>query len=249
MVQELGLIHAVAKVVPAPAISGPRELVMRAMTLAGSEAEADRRIAYLLIDDAVELMLRTLLELPGHFTGAEPRARRALESADFSELLDAVWADRADRLIGLDAKEFELLHRGRHRLYHEGAGVDVSPDRLEVYLALAQLLFRRLFNEDMGLRPPGGPSVGMLFLERWADLEASSVSLGSSLEEGTPPPLTLGQLARGLVRVGIMSAAALAETDALRSLRHRYVHAGGTSIDPEAFARLEHLQAELLGRR
>lgn len=238
-----------SKAVPSPAISGPRELVMRAMTLASSEAEADRRIAYLLLDDAVELMLHTFLELPAHFTGIARDRRERLEADRFRGLLGAVWSAQGASLVGLDAREFELLHEARRRLYHEGAGVDVSVDRLEVYLALAQLLFRRLFNEDMGLRPPGGPSTGMLFLERWAELEIGSVALRSSLEEGVPAPLTLGQLARGLVRVGVMSPSALAETDALRALRHRYVHVSGTMIEPEALTRLENLQAELLGRR
>lgn len=101
----------------------------------------------------------------------------------------------------------------------------------------------------MGLRPPGGPGPGAVFLERWAELEEASLALVASLEEGSPAPLSLGQLARGLVRVGVMSAAALAETDALRALRHRYVHVAGTTIGEDVLARLEGLKTDLLGHR
>lgn len=222
---------------------------MRAMTLAGSEADADRRIAYLILDDAVELMLRTYVELPAQFTGIDRAERRALDKADFCQLLDTVGSLVEDRLAGLDLREIELMHAARRRLYHEGSGMEIGADRLEVYLALAQLLFRRLFHEEMGLRPPGGPGPGTLFLERWAELEQASLALIASLEEGAPPPLTFGQLTRGLVRVGVMSGHALAEAEALRSLRHQYVHVSGTRIDESATARLDSLSAELLGRR
>ncbi len=222
---------------------------MRAMTLASSESDADRRIAYLILDDAVELMLRTYVELPSQFTDVDVTQRRALESASFEGLLDAVRTFAAPKLLGLDLREIEFLHQARRRLYHEGSGIELAADRLEVYLALAQLLFRRLFHEDMGLRPPGGPGPGTLFIERWAELEDASFALATSLEEGAPPPLTLGQLTRGLVRVGVMSTAALAECETLRTLRHRFVHVSGTSIEPDAVTRLESLSAELLGRR
>lgn len=44
-----------------PWISGPSEILQHAINLMSSDNEADRRIAFLSIDNAVELILKTFM--------------------------------------------------------------------------------------------------------------------------------------------------------------------------------------------
>ena len=88
------------------------------------DTDASRRIAMILIDNAVELIMKTYLTLPARVTSIHiSRKERDQYCATFPTLLDGIEAVAGDKIIGLELGEFEWFHRLRNELYHQGNGL------------------------------------------------------------------------------------------------------------------------------
>ena len=77
----------------------PRELLEHADTHLRGDSAFDYRIAFISIDNAVEVMVRTFLGLPRRARGREGPSRKAFEAAsDLPDLRDLLeeHADRPD---------------------------------------------------------------------------------------------------------------------------------------------------------
>ncbi len=100
----------------------------------------------ILIDNAVEQMIKTYLNLPKRVVGFSiPRERRNRIAESVPEMIDALEEFASDKLDGVDVGMLEWHHRQRNQLYHEGFGLTVSLDSLNVYLELAKSLIKNLF--------------------------------------------------------------------------------------------------------
>ncbi len=98
------------------------------------------------IDNAVELTIKTYLGLPKRITGLTISRKEFAEIAEsFPSLLDAVEKYAQDKLAGVNLGEIEWYHRLRNQLYHQGNGLTVERDKVEVYAELANVLFKNLF--------------------------------------------------------------------------------------------------------
>lgn len=74
-----------------PWATGPRELLRHGLELLHRGSEADRRLAMIIIDNAVELTIKTFLGLPKRITSIQvPRARYQELAESFPKLLDAL---------------------------------------------------------------------------------------------------------------------------------------------------------------
>jgi hypothetical protein len=158
--------------VNAPWASGPGEILKHAIHLLSEDSDTNRRLAFILIDNAVELTIKTYLGLPRRVTGMR-LGRKELEeiSENFPALLDALEQYAADKVIGVNIGEIEWFHRLRNQLYHQGNGLTVVRDKVEVYSELAKLLFTRLFGMDLPVpQTKRTRSVGE-FLRYWSELE------------------------------------------------------------------------------
>jgi len=155
-----------------PWITGPRELLKHADSHLGGNSAFDHRIAFVSIDNAVEVMIRTFLSLPKRARGREGPPRKALEAAfGFPDLLDLLEKYAEDLIRGIELGDIEWFHRIRNSLYHEGNGITVEVEQLKSYRVVAGILFENLFDIKIEKTEPNVGGVTAAFLEQWAELE------------------------------------------------------------------------------
>ena len=100
-----------------PWASGPSELLRHGLSLLADDTDSNRRFAMIAIDNSVELMLRTYLELPRRVTGLRISRQKLQDMSDsFPSLLDAIEEHASDKLTGIDLGEIEWYHRLRNQL-------------------------------------------------------------------------------------------------------------------------------------
>jgi uncharacterized protein YutE (UPF0331/DUF86 family) len=142
-----------------PWTSGPRELLDHASGHFDLSSPFDLRIAFISIDNAVELIIKTYLGLPKRIRKIDGPSRRKLSEASnsFPDLLDLLELYGVDKLEGIDLGDIEWYHRIRNTLYHDGNGVTVDKEKVDSYLQIARILFDNLFDErvssDGGIDP------------------------------------------------------------------------------------------------
>jgi hypothetical protein len=128
-----------------PWVSGPREILQHAINLMSSGKQADYRIAFLIIDNAVELTVKTWLSLPERITHIKVSKNEFDEnSTSFPGLIKLLEAKAPEKLVDIDLSEIEWYHRLRNQLYHQGNGLTIEPDKVEKYLEFAKSLFYQL---------------------------------------------------------------------------------------------------------
>jgi len=83
-----------------PWISGPKELLEHSVGHLAGATSFDYRIAMISIDNAVELAIKTYLQLPKRVRGTEGPSRKQFDekSRSFPDLLDLLEEFAADRL-------------------------------------------------------------------------------------------------------------------------------------------------------
>lgn len=196
----------------------------------------------ILIDNAVEQILKTYLHLPTRISGISvPRKRRDEASYSFPSLLDLVEEYGGDKLDGIDLGMIEWYHRQRNQLYHEGFGLTVSIETVEIYSELAQNLFANIFGAKLGLPQSGENLLGEM-LTLWSRVERGmrklAVKLGliDSPADLTRPQAILYEAAR-------ISDDETDELVELRELRNQIVHGEAdykTRLTDEVIARLKY---------
>lgn len=129
-----------------PWASGPGEILRHGLELLSKDSDTNRRLAMISIDNAVELMVKTYLGLPRRITGLSITRKELQEIGEsFPALLDALEKYAPERLDGVDLGTIEWYHRLRNELYHQGNGLTVERDKVEIYAELANVLFKNLF--------------------------------------------------------------------------------------------------------
>jgi hypothetical protein len=205
------------------------------------------------IDNAVELMSKTYLGLPQRVTGLKiSRSEYQEFSESFPKLLDALEKYASDKLDGIELGEIEWYHRLRNQLYHQGNGLTVEKDKVEIYAELANILFANLFG--FRLVEPEEDSTVILgnFIQAWVDFEKTLADAASRLEVDTRgrPVMSL-QVVQVLANEGLVSRAELEEINQIRKIRNEVVH-GVTSykdtLQPEMAKRLTSITNELQKR-
>jgi hypothetical protein len=164
-----------------PWTSGPRELLDHAHDHLTKGSDFDHRIAMISVDNAVELMLKTYIDLPNRVTGLSLTRRQRNEyTADFPSALAAVEGLVPDRLSGINLGEIEWFHRSRNRLYHDSDATTVGRHQVEGYLKHAERLIQALFGPASPLPPSRGGKLTepefMALLERNAGPDAVRVA-------------------------------------------------------------------------
>src|SRR5262245_41320584 len=116
-----------------PWASGPGEILRHGLSLLKKDTDANRRLAMIAIDNAVELTIKTYLGLPKRVTGLGISRKDFQEIAEsFPALLDALEKHATDKLTGVDLGEVEWYHRLRNQLYHQGNGLTVERTKVEI---------------------------------------------------------------------------------------------------------------------
>jgi len=207
-----------------PWATGPAEILRHGLQLLEKDSDTNRRLALISIDNAVELMIKTYLGLPRRVTGiAISRAKFAEISESFPRLLDALEEHGSGKLTGINLGEIEWYHRLRNELYHQGNGLTVERDKVEIYSTLAKLLFANLFGIELIPHETGPDERLGEFMKRWLELERRLHSL--VVTHGAKPyPRALTDAMRRLRLDGSLSAKDLAAFEELRCFRNELVH-------------------------
>lgn len=220
--------------------SGPAELLQHGLDLLMNEGDRNRRLAMISIDNAVELMIRTYLDLPKRVTGiAIGRQRFAEISETFPRMLDALEEHAPAVLEGIDLGEVEWFHRLRNQLYHQGNGLTVEREKVEVYATLAGLLFQNLFgersspeSESSADAPRGNPL--SKFLKKWYELDIAIAQLVQAEHQALGRKADRHGAVFGLLPTLVKKKLVLPEVAnqlyELRALRNKIVHG---SVDYE----------------
>lgn len=161
--------------------SGPKELLLHGLEHLSLETEFDYRMGMIVIDNSVELMMKTYLGLPKRITKLNGVTRKIYDEAtkSFPNLLDAMESFAKDKLIGIELGEIEWYHRMRNQLYHDGNGITVEKEKVIAYSSIAKILFENLFGEKIDAR---GKKYGIDdFLLAWADFNKLIVNQGPKI--------------------------------------------------------------------
>ena len=233
-----------------PWASGPGEILKHGIDLLREDTDTKRRLAMISIDNAVELMMKIYLGLPQRITGLKITRKEYQEiSESFPSLLDALEKHASDKLDGIELGEIEWYHRLRNELYHQGNGLTVERDKVEVYAELANVLFNNLFGYR--LVEYENDSVELLgqFMAAWVNFEKVATNMAlpfyvTSIERKLMPL----DAVRQLNKEGAISSSELIEIDYLRKIRNEVVH-GSTSYEKalkmEMVDRLKELTSKL----
>lgn len=207
-----------------PWSSGPGEILQHGFILLSKDTDANRRLAMLTIDNSVELMIKTFLGLPKRATGIKLSRKEYTEiSESFPALLDALEEHAPKKLAGIDLAEIEWYHRLRNQLYHQGNGLTVERQKVEVYAELAKLLFKNLFGADLEIKKESESADTLgAFLATWAEMERAfeGLSIVYNLGQGR----SLARASAELARQGVLDKATAKEIDRLRQIRNEVVH-------------------------
>ena len=131
--------------------SGPKELLLHGLEHISLDTDFDNRMGMILVDNSVELMLKTYLGLPKRITGLNGVTRKIYDEAikNFPGLLNAMENFANNKLSGIQIGEIEWYHRIRNQLYHDGNGITVEKEKAIAYSSIAKILFENLFDEKI----------------------------------------------------------------------------------------------------
>jgi hypothetical protein len=199
----------------------------------------------IIIDNAVELVIKTFLGLPKRITGLHvPRARFQEFAESFPKLLDAVEEFCPRKLDGINLGEIEWYHRLRNQLYHQGNGLTIEREKVVVYAELAKLLFFCLFDERLEVGElPDTHALGS-FIFKWARFEKGLINFSEFTADTYGRTPNVLAAARILVEEGKMSVAQFEHFRHVQETRNKLVHGEGTTADlltPDVVAWFESL--------
>lgn len=209
-----------------PWTSGPKELLDHAETHLKGSSAFDHRIAFVSIDNAVELIIRTFLSLPKRARGREGPPRKAMDAAfGFPDLLDLLEEYADDLIQGIELGDIEWFHRIRNSLYHDGNGITVDIEQLRNYRVVAHILFQNLFGISLSAPTKSPLSVTDAFLHNWIELEnrLKTAAMQFITKPHHRPPQHLVQILR---ENSIVDEKFEQDFTALRNTRNEIVHGG-----------------------
>ena len=234
-----------------PWASGPGEILRHGLDLLRKDTDTNRRLAMISIDNAVELMLKTYLGLPKRVTGLTISRKEYQEVADsFPALLDSLEKYAADKLAGVDLGAIEWYHRLRNELYHQGNGLTVERDKIEIYAELANILFRNLFGYQLVESPSQKTELLGEFMLAWGEFE--HVLNQELVRRGVGPrrPLPVIEALRYLPD-GEFNLHELKQIHEFRRIRNAAAHAQPdwqSGVNAEMIARLRQLTKRFVGK-
>jgi len=144
----------------------------------------------------------------------------------FPALLDGLENYAPDKLDGIDLGAIEWYHRLRNQLYHQGNGLTVDRDKVEIYAELANLLFKNLFGEELVSHTISETKLLGDFMAVWVSLERTMYRLAEltypDRREGQR--INLGPVTDFLVRDKTIDNSLASQIDQLRQIRNQVIH-------------------------
>src|SRR5712692_2625397 len=193
-------------------------------------------------------MMKTYLGLPKRVTGLAIARKEYQEIAEsFPALLDGLEKYASDKLDGVDLGAIEWYHRLRNELYHQGNGLTVERDKVEIYAELANILFKNLFSYALVEDPARKTELFGEFMNAWAQIERGLRKVFErEVERSREPNKRPFGLIQGLnlaYRTHLLNAHELKEIERLRSIRNLAAHGQPdweNMLTPEVVERVQH---------
>lgn len=235
-----------------PWATGPGEILRHGLELLESDSDTNRRLAMISIDNAVELMIKTFLGLPKRVSGITISRKDYQDMAEsFPRLLDGLEEHAPDKLDGIDLGTIEWYHRLRNELYHQGNGLTVEREKVEVYAQIANLLFKNLYGYE--LVHPANRKSDLLgqFMEEWVRFEAGLRDLAATHNLLGQAPQSMIRLLDFLEGASLLSPQDRRELDHFRQLRNEIVHGMADYrevLSPEVVGNLRRLISKIVSR-
>jgi len=207
-----------------PWASGPGEILNHGLDLLKStDSDVNRRIAMISIDNSVELMIKTFLNLPSRITGINISRKKYAEfSESFPRLLDALEVYAGDKIHDINLGEIEWYHRLRNELYHQGNGLTVERQKVETYARLAHILFKNLYGFKLLKKEKTKDELDLeTYLELWGKFEfmIQSRKIGKKFFE-----MSTIEILKELAEKKYIDTADLGIINEYRSYRNKIVH-------------------------
>ena len=208
--------------------SGALELLKHAHSHIEGDSAFDKRMAFISIDNCVEVSIRSFLALPNSKSGiAVSRSELKAINGSFPKLLELLVTRAPNRLSGLDTADIEHYHRIRNTLYHEGTGLSVDEQYLLAYRGIAEILMQNLF--DVTMKPPAPqPSLETLIYS-WNRIE----HLVKTALDNAGFTSTFNW--EEAFAAGLLSPADVANLTELRMARNRLVHSDTVDAEEISF--------------
>jgi len=207
-----------------PWATGPGELLGHGLKLLLKDTDANRRIAMICIDNSVELMMKTFLGLPHRISGIHITRKDYSDlSENYPKLLDGIEKYASDKIKGIDLGEIEWFHRLRNELYHQGNGLTVDRNNVEVYAEIANLLFLNLFGFKLIEDKDDKTDLLGKFMNSWIQFEKMVKDMSFVLDDNEKVRMPLDAI-RFLYKNKIISDSELATLDSIRRTRNEIVH-------------------------
>jgi len=208
-----------------PWINGPAEILKHGLKLLLEDSDVNRRLSMISIDNSVELMIKTYLGLPKRITKLTISRKDYQEfSNNFNDLLDALEKYDNDKLVGINLGEIEWYHRLRNELYHQGNGLTIEKDKVEVYAELAKLLFKNLFGFYLIETHTKYSEFLGDFMEAWLLLEESLFSIAQDHSATGFHKKSVIEVLKYLYHGGLIPKEEYRKIEYYRKLRNDIVH-------------------------
>jgi hypothetical protein len=206
-------------------VSGALELLRHADSHIDLDSAFDKRVAFISIDNCVEVCIRTFLSLPISKSSVNvPRAEIEAAANSFPKLLGLLFTHAPDRLSGLDADDIEHYHRIRNTLYHDGTGLSVDEQYLKAYRSIAEILLHNLFGTTADKLPCSQLTLEVL-IHNWNQIDKL---VKESLEEaGFTTTHKWEQAFAG----DVLTRSEVEDLTELRMARNRLVHSESINKD------------------
>lgn len=151
---------------------GSQESLAFARTVSTFGTDAGKRVAFVLIDNAVEAALKGYFSLPTRARGGS--RVEITDRTDFGDLFRAFQETFPDGLPGVDINSLTHWHGIRNTLYHRGNGITADEVQVPAYFDAAVALASALFGIDMA-------SLGSLAVAAQTPLPRRNVPLPEAL--------------------------------------------------------------------
>jgi len=230
-----------------PWASGPGEILRHGISLLKKDNDSNRRLAMIAIDNAVELTIKTYLGLPKRVTAIGISRKEFQEiSENFPAMLDALEKHASDKLTGVDLGEVEWYHRLRNQLYHQGNGLTVERNKVEIYAQLANTLFQNLFGVKLVETVSQATDLFGAFILAWTELEKELTRVAGPPKTGTHRPRSVLEMVKA-IGPQVFTSADIKEIETLRGVRNETVHgiAEPETVKPEYVKLLNDLTARV----
>ena len=208
-----------------PWASGPSEILTFAIQLLSKDTDTNRRLSFILIDNAVEQSIKTFLSLPQRINGIKVPRKRVQESFEsFPSLIDLLEEYASEKVKEIDLGSIEWYHRLRNQLYHQGIGLTVGRDKVEIYSELAKLLFLKLFGAKIEIQSSNKSFLIGEFIDVYNRLENVLIELTSTHSVAATRQSTLFRALNWLKNGSIIPDEIYDKINRFRQIRNSVVH-------------------------